>query len=111
MKIGVVGAGNVGATAAQQIAGHLIANPTSSERQRITHAFETITSQIPDEEELAAISTGLATLKTVYEKDRAALQQLTSNWELLDDHQRVELAAYTIMVNTLLNLDITKTRE
>ena len=98
-------------SAAQQIAGHLIANPTSSERQRITHAFETMTSQIPDEEELAAISMGLATLKTVYEKDRAALQQLTSNWELLDDHQRVELAAYTIMVNTLLNLDITKTRE
>jgi hypothetical protein len=57
------------------------------------------------------LRTGLDSLRSVYRDDVAAAQVLTSDLALASDSQRIELAAYTMVVNSLFNLDVAKTRE
>jgi hypothetical protein len=98
--------------AARRFAGQVLARDSSTEDARLAYAYESITSHVPDAEELASLSRGLSTMREAYREDVAAAKQLTANLgKNMSDDQRIELAAYTMLVNSLFSLDITKTRE
>jgi hypothetical protein len=98
--------------AARRFAGQVLARDSSTEGARLAYAYESITSHVPDAEELASLRGGLSTLREAYREDVAAAKQLTATLgKNMSDDQRIELAAYTMLVNSLFSLDITKTRE
>jgi hypothetical protein len=82
-----------------------------TDQQRINVAYESVTSQLPDDIELATLTAGLDSLKAAYRNDVPSAKTLTADDETLNDDQRIEIAAYTMLLNSLFNLDITKTRE
>ena len=82
-----------------------------TDQQRISVAYESVTSQLPDDIELATLTAGLDSLKAAYRNDVPSAKTLTADDETLNDDQRIEIAAYTMLLNSLFNLDITKTRE
>jgi len=73
-------------------------------KDRIAFAYETITSQLPDETESAALAALLSDLEASYR----ANQELTA--ALTEGNEAKHLAPWTIVINTIYNLDITKTR-
>jgi hypothetical protein len=83
----------------------------SSDATFLRGAFESITSHLPDETELADLQRGLDGFRSLYREDREAARAMTSDLSLATDEQRIELAAYTMVINTLFNLDAAKTRE
>ena len=71
--------------------------------------------------ELQALRGGLAAFRSVYQEDPLAVAVLEKGGVLSAEEQeriqgpadpaQVELAAYTMLMHSLLNLDITKTRQ
>ncbi|MDF1862860.1 MAG: DUF1553 domain-containing protein [Verrucomicrobiales bacterium] len=72
---------------------------------RIPFAYETITSQVPDESELEALKSLLSDLERSYEEKPELATALT------EGRGAAELAAWTMVINAIYNLDITKTRQ
>ena len=72
---------------------------------RLTAAYETITSQLPDEEERGALLAALADLKEIYSGKPALAAAVC------EGAASPELAAWTLLVSSIQNLDITKTRQ
>ena len=97
--------------AARHFAQKILEDKNMSATERLTHIYETVTSHLPDNEELATLSDGLQTLRTVYQSDADLTRELTAEVENVDDSVRVEIAAYTMLINSVFNLDVTKTRE
>ncbi|MBC8351974.1 MAG: PSD1 domain-containing protein [Planctomycetes bacterium] len=97
--------------AAQQFAHQLVAKKELSEEERLIFAYESVTSHLPDSTELASLRSGLEGLKEIYQEDIAAANTMTTDIELTSDQARIEVASYTMLVNSLFNLDVTKTRE
>ena len=54
---------------------------------------------------------GLEDFRSIYRDDVEAARAMTSGLALANDAQRVELAAFTMVINSLFNLDSAKTRE
>ena len=54
---------------------------------------------------------GLESLRTTYGSDVELARELTADLSDLSDVDRVELAAWTMLMNSLFNLDEVKTRE
>ena len=79
--------------------------------QRIAFAFETVTSQLPDQKEQAMLSDLLKSLKSTYNSQPSLADELCEGVQAQGAGQRAEIAAWTVLVNALYNLDITKTRE
>lgn len=90
--------------AARHFAGEVIKQAPEA---RIAFAYETITSLHPDEQESAALSDLLTDLETSYRENPELAAALTAN----DGGDAAELAAWTMVINTIFNLDITKTRQ
>jgi hypothetical protein len=78
---------------------------------RLGIAFESITSHLPDADEQANLQSGLNALRSVYRDDVEAARTIASDLNLASDVERIELAAFTMVVNSLFNLDAAKTRE
>lgn len=97
--------------AAKHFARKLLAQEDLSTGERLASAYELITSHLPDELELASLRSGLDSLRAVYQENPASAGEMTDEMENVSDEHRVEVAAYTMLVNSLFNLDITKTRE
>jgi hypothetical protein len=97
--------------AARHFAQQLLAPQDQRDEQRLRVAFESVTSHLPDAAELSDLRTGLDSFRSVYREDVAAAQAIASDLTLASDAQRIELAAYTMVVNSLFNLDVAKTRE
>jgi hypothetical protein len=97
--------------AARHFSGRLLEEPDATDEQRLIQAYETITSQLPDGSELAILREALDAFRAMYRVDAASAQAMTADVKTASDEQRVELAAYTMMVNALFNLDAVKTRE
>lgn len=78
--------------------------------ERIAYAYETITSQLPDESERSSLQGLLVDLEKQYRENSGLAAELVGGEE---DSQPVqpELAAWTVVLNTIYNLDITKTRQ
>ena len=72
---------------------------------RLTAAYETITSQLPDEKESGALLAALADLKEIYSGKPALAAAVC------EGAASPELAAWTLLVSSIQNLDITKTRQ
>ena len=88
-----------------------MAEPNRSDAERLRIAFESITSHLPDAKEQADLQSGLEGFRAIYKEDVEAAKALTSDLTLPNDAQRVDLAAFTMVVNSLFNLDAAKTRE
>ena len=97
--------------AAKRFARRIQSMADATEDERLTFAYESITSHRPDDKELASLRRGLAALRAAYEADSEGAKQMTADDDSADDQTRVEIAAYTMLVNSLFNLDVTKTRE
>lgn len=74
--------------------------------QRIVFAWETVTCQRPDADEQKVIRQLLTEMKTRYQASPELLKQFGD-----DTKATPQLAAWTLVINTLYNLDITKNRD
>lgn len=80
--------------------------------KRLQIAFESITSHIPTERELKLLSTSQETLQSTYLQNPEAVKELLNlSSEAVPTQQDVEIAAFTMIVNAIYNLDRVKTRE
>ena len=86
---------------------------TSSERERLTYAFQCVTSRSPADEEMSLLADTLATHRSHYAKNTEAASQVITNGESKPSPAIpvVEFAAWTMVANLLLNLDETIVRN
>ncbi|TWT87027.1 DUF1553 domain-containing protein [Neorhodopirellula pilleata] len=94
---------------------------TQSPDQRIDYIWETVTAKLPDAQERSVLESLLTDLKRSYTESPQLADALCQGVQI--DSQagnsqvgstqaaRAELAAWTIVGNTLYNLDITKTKD
>jgi hypothetical protein len=75
----------------------------------LTLAYETITSRELDEVVESKMLGALETFKAQYRDDDDAAKALLP--DITERAERIDLAALTMIVHSLLNLDTTKTRE
>ncbi len=121
--------------AARHWAESLLGQDELNDAQRIGQAYEMITAQIPEPQTLEELQHGLDAFRELYRSDSGAVEAMlaargpsvkevgaetvaattttdaNSSTSANDPAERYELAAWTMLVHSLLNLDITKTRE
>ncbi|MGK0220222.1 MAG: hypothetical protein ACI9HE_003732 [Planctomycetota bacterium] len=97
--------------AAGQLASRTLAIPELSPTQRLTHIYETITSKLPSTSVSQKLLNYLQDVEQLYEQDTQLAEQLCADLPLPDGCSNARLAAWTMLVSTVYNLDITKTRE
>ena len=76
----------------------------------ITFTYETITSQIPDDTELRFLKDALIDLEKEYNAYPNLAQELTEGLDI-PSTLNPKIAAWTLFINSIYNLDITKTRQ
>ena len=76
--------------------------------KRISLAYETVTSHLPDPQTIGTLTFLLADLRAQYASAPDLAKQICEGDDTADP---IELAAWTVVMNTLYNLDATKTRE
>jgi len=96
--------------AARHLAHEALAERSLEPADRLAAIYETITAQLPDANETEEFLQMVDDLKTVYHVDSTLADKLCDGLQLHEGVSTAELAAWTILVNTLYNLDITKTR-
>ncbi len=94
-------------TAAQQ----LITPKNMDDVSRLSFAFELVTSHVPDSNELTSLQHGLDGLRSTYQADISSAMAMTSDIPEAGDRDRIEIAAWTMLMNSLFNLDAVRTRE
>ncbi len=97
--------------AARHFAQQLLANQDQSDAERLSIAFESITSHRPLPDELADLQSGLDGFRAIYQGDLDSAKAMTTDINLTSDARRIEVAALTMVINSLFNLDAAKTRE
>ena len=97
--------------AARGLAQKTLALKKTSPQQRLEFAYETVTSKLPDEKEQAILLNLAKSLQANYSAQPALADELCRGLNLADAKEKAQLAAWTVLVNALYNLDITKTRE
>lgn len=97
--------------AARHFAQQLLNTRNQSDAERLRIAFESITSHLPDADEQSDLQRGLDSFRAIYRDDLDASRAIASDLQLASDVERIELAAFTMVINSLFNLDATKTRE
>ena len=73
--------------------------------------YEKITSHQPADDRLKLMEKTLAEFFDIYENDKALTESLTPELSGSEFAKRVELAAWTMMTHSLLNLELTKVRR
>lgn len=85
------------------------------ESQRLDFVWETITSQLPDEDEKTVMKKLLLDTQQQYAADEALADKICRGLELSEKNTstaaKAEIAAWTVLGNTVYNLDITKTKD
>lgn len=85
------------------------------ETQRLDFVWETITSQLPDEDEKTVMKKLLLDSQQQYAADEALADEICRGLELSEKNTspaaKAEIAAWTVLGNTVYNLDITKTKD
>ncbi|WP_075082104.1 PSD1 and planctomycete cytochrome C domain-containing protein [Mariniblastus fucicola] len=79
------------------------------EDERIAFAWESVTGKLPDENEVAVMEKLLDDLSQTYSSEPELAKQIEAASD--DVESNVELAAWTVVANTLFNMDITKNRD
>jgi hypothetical protein len=96
--------------AAAVLAQKTLSKTKFDDNQKLSYVYETITSQLPDKEEASILLQLIKDMKLQYKQQPKEAQKLCAPLTL-NQQEAAELAAWTMLVNTLYNLDITKTRE
>jgi len=94
--------------AARHLAAATIAREATA-LARLEHAYETITSRLPSTATAETLLESVADLEVLYAADPELARELCER--SLPDGEAAELAAWTVLVSTIYNLDVTKTRE
>lgn len=99
--------------ASRLLAQRMIREGGSAPEARIRHGFRLVTGREPRRAELKVLVTGWQRMETGFRDDRPSAESLLSVGETKADPalDPVELAAYTTVASTLLNLDETITKE
>ncbi|BDS06143.1 chromosome segregation protein [Oceaniferula spumae] len=97
--------------AARKLAADAIAHENFSEQQTLDFIYETVTSKLPDDSERQKLLKLLKDLEVIYQANTSLADKLCQGLKLPDTQSKVKLSAWTVIVNTVYNLDITKTRE
>lgn len=97
--------------AARNLARQVILREGPRPDDPLTEIYETITSRLPDPGERALLSLLVKDLEKSYLENPQLAEKLCAGESLQDAGKRARLAAWTVLVNTLYNLDITKTRQ
>ena len=88
-----------------------------SDDEKIVLAYQTITSQMPSETTIRQLQSGRRDFLGLYRNDPAAAKAMINASHdpviaaISDTEQQADLAAWTMLTHSLLNLDVTKTRE
>ena len=97
--------------AARALAVKALAPDNADAAQRIDFAYEVVTSKRPDDRERQVFAGLLDDLYQYYIKNPKLADELCSGLNLNGAAEKAGLAAFTVLVNSIYNLDITKTRE
>jgi len=103
--------------AAMHYAHALLQQSELTDDERMAMAYETITSQLPDQNTIGQLQTARQEFLDLYVSDRAAAQAMIAASKdpviaaISAADKQADLASWTMLVHSLLNLDITKTRE
>ncbi|MDF1859721.1 MAG: PSD1 and planctomycete cytochrome C domain-containing protein [Verrucomicrobiales bacterium] len=95
--------------AARNLAARVLTEGGASDQERIRWAWRTVTARWPEPDEEETVLNALTQHRNRYASDEVAAKELTSYGESETDPKlnRVDLAAYTLIANLLLNLDET----
>ncbi len=97
--------------AARRLAQKTLADRSLSSADRLSNVYETITSKLPDAGETEGLLKMAKDLESIYRDNSVLADKLCDGAKLAEGESRAELAAWTMLVSTIYNLDITKTRE
>ena len=97
--------------AARKLALQALGPQDASAIQRLAFVYETVTSKLPDAREQEVLAALIENLHEKYLATPSLADDICSGMTLPDTGKKAQLAAWTVLVNTLYNLDITKTRE
>ncbi len=97
--------------AARHLAHETIADRSLSPADRLALLYETITSRLPDAGETGTSLKMIEDLVAMYRDNSDLADQLCEGVPLHKGVSASELAAWTMLVSTIYNLDITKTRD
>lgn len=97
--------------AARNLAQAVLNHENLDDKQRLQIAYETVTSKLPDDKEQAILLSLLKDLQAKYRESPELANKICQGVQLEGGDANARLAAWTIVGNTLFNLDITKTRE
>jgi hypothetical protein len=90
---------------------HLAVHALSLENEgRLSAVYETITGRVPDAREQEVLQKALADFENFY-RERPELAKVFADKNTDSQHQAHAVAAWAMIVNTIYNLDITKTRS
>ena len=79
--------------------------------RRLAFVYETVTSKLPDEKERQVLANLVRNLEKNYLEQPLLADAICQGLNVGDLAKKAQLAAWTVLVNALYNLDITKTRE
>ncbi|NRB28387.1 MAG: DUF1553 domain-containing protein, partial [Roseibacillus sp.] len=97
--------------AARHLARKLIAQRGLHPDDPLAEVYETITSHLPDPKERALLELLVKDFEKSYLENPGLAEELCAGVTLSTAGERATLAAWTVLVNTLYNMDITKTRQ
>ena len=97
--------------AARSLAQRVLASKELDSQQRLAVVYEAVTSKLPDETERSVLAQLVQDLEARYRGNLALADEICSGMALSRSEEKVELAAWTVLVNTLYNLDVVKTRQ
>ena len=79
--------------------------------ERLAFVFETVTSHLPDDQERGLLLASLGQLRGDYAQRAALAESACAGVTLPDGVEAAELAAWTMLVSAVYNLDVTRTRQ
>ncbi len=97
--------------AARSLAQRVLEQKDLDAAGRLEMAFETVTAKLPDATERKILSRLIEDLERQYRERPELADAICSGCDLDGAGEKARLAAWTVLVNTLYNLDVTKTRE
>ncbi|MFT5302227.1 MAG: mono/diheme cytochrome c family protein [Mariniblastus sp.] len=103
--------------AAMHLAMKVVAQAELTDNQKIVQVFESITSQNADQETMVQLNAALEAFRSTFANDVESAKAMLAGTgsaaakSISDSSQQVEVASWTMLVHSLLNLDATKTRE
>jgi hypothetical protein len=97
--------------AARELARKTLETETTDLSKRLAFVYETVTSKLPDEKERQVLSDLVRNLQKNYFEQPALADAICNGLNVEGAKKKAQLAAWTVLVNALYNLDITKTHE